>query len=62
MSIQYNEKQLDYIEAAAMAIVVGLSSHGACDDANRLADIAHTRAEAMLAEREKRYGKIEKFM
>lgn len=59
MGNQYNEKQLDYIEAAAIAIVVGLSSHGACDDASRLADIAHTRAEAMLAEREKRYGKIE---
>ena len=58
---QYNKAQLEYIEAAAIAIAVGLSSNPDNLDSARLADTAHCRAEAMLYEREKRYGRLEHF-
>lgn len=55
---EYNDKQLDYVEAAAMALAVGMVAQGAVPF-RAVAEEAHNLAVAMLAEREKRYGKIE---
>lgn len=62
MTKQFQKAQLDYIEAAAIAIAVGLAANRESVHADSLADTAYHLAEAMLVERENRYGEIERFL
>lgn len=55
--MSHTSKQVEYIEVSAMAIAVGLSAQGGVLR-SEVPALAFNLAEQMLAEREKRYGKI----